>query len=122
MMNEPTTLTSETQASGAMVLRFHGDLDSMGTHTVETQFDAALDGVRGDVVVDMADVGFISSAGMAMLLVRGKQLRQRGGSLLLAGASPRVLEVLSLAGFHELFNIYPTVDKAIASLEPSVDL
>jgi anti-anti-sigma factor len=56
-----------------------------------------------------------------MLLVRGKKIRQRGGSLLLAGASTRVLEVLSLAGFHELFNIYPTVDEAVASLEPSVD-
>jgi hypothetical protein len=67
MMNEPTTLTSQTDASGVIVLQFHGDLDSMGTHTVETQFDAAL------------------------------------------------------AGFHELFNIYPTVDEAVASLEPSVD-
>jgi anti-sigma B factor antagonist len=121
MMNEPTTLTSQTDASGVIVLQFHGDLDSMGTHTVEAQFDAALDGVKSDVVVDMADVGFISSAGMAMLLVRGKKIRQRGGSLLLAGASTRVLEVLSLAGFHELFNIYPTVDEAVASLEPSVD-
>jgi anti-sigma B factor antagonist len=120
-MNEPTTLTSQTDASGVIVLQFHGDLDSMGTHTVEAQFDAALNGVKGDVVVDMANVGFISSAGMAMLLVRGKKIRQRGGSLLLAGASTRVLEVLSLAGFHELFNIYPTVDEAVASLEPFVD-
>lgn len=120
-MNEPTTLTSQAHASGVTIIQFHGDLDSMGTHTVESQFDVALGGERGDVIIDMTDVGFISSAGMAMLLVRGKQLRQRGGSLLLAGASPRALEVLSLAGFHELFNIYPTVDEAAASLTPSVD-
>ncbi len=116
-MNEPTTLVTEERPSGVTVVRFQGDLDSMGTHLVEDQFDTAVANSAGDVVADLGRVGFISSAGMAMLLVRGKALRRRGARLSLAAASPRVLEVLSLAGFNELFEVYPTVEAALAALE-----
>lgn len=118
-MNEPTTLTTEERPSGVKIIRIHGDLDSMGTHMVEKHFETALDGPARRVVVDMDGVNFISSAGMAMLLVKGKNLRQQNGQLVIANASERVREVLSLAGFNELFDIYPTVDAAVNALEPA---
>lgn len=121
-MNEPTTLSTEEHAGGLKVIRFSGDLDSMGTHMVENRFKSALGQQDQRVVVDMSQVGFISSAGMAMLLVRGKRLRQHGGQLLIAGANTRVLEVLSLAGFNELFDVYATLDEALESLNsPPLD-
>lgn len=116
-MYNKTTLHTEDSPSGIKIVRVHGDLDSMGTHMVSTAFEEALEGVTTHVVVDLREVSFISSAGMAMMLVRGKKLRQNGGKLTIAAASPRVLEVLSLAGFHELFDVYPTVREAVAALE-----
>lgn len=118
-MNEPTTLTTEERPNGVKVIHIHGDLDSMGTHMVEKSFESALDGPTQRVVVDMQDVSFISSAGMAMLLVKGKNLRQQRGQLVLASASERVREVLALAGFNELFDMYPTVDDAVNALAPA---
>ncbi len=116
-MNEQTILQSEERPSGLKVIHIQGDLDSMGTHMVQDKFDDELAEHESHVVVDMGRVGFISSAGMAMLLVKGKRLRQVGGKLTIAGASARVHEVLSLAGFHELFEVYPTLDNALESLE-----
>jgi stage II sporulation protein AA (anti-sigma F factor antagonist) len=69
------------------------------------------------VLIDLADVSFISSAGMALLLVSGKRLRREGISLVLAAVDGRIYEVLSLAGFQELFNVYKTVEEALTSLE-----
>ena len=40
-----------------------------------------------------------------------------GGSLAIAGATKRVQEVLSMAGFNELFDLYPTPAEALAALE-----
>lgn len=119
-MNEPTTLESEERAGGLRVIRIRGDLDSMGTHMVEEKFESALGSRDGSVVVDIGQVGFISSAGMALLLVKGKTVRQSGGKLCIAGATSRVMEVLSLAGFHELFDVYPTVDEALTSLGETI--
>ena len=74
-------------------------------------------GIGERAVVDLTDVAFVSSAGLAMLLVKGKTLRRGGGVLTLAGANRRILEVLSMAGFHELFDIYPSPDEAISAMQ-----
>jgi len=116
-MNEPTTLTTETRPSGLLLMKIHGDLDSMGTQMVDEPMNAALGNKTSRVLVDLSDVGFISSAGMAMLLVKGKGLRRAGGNMYLTSATDRVREVLALAGFNELFNVYSTMDDALKSLE-----
>ena len=100
------------------IVRIQGDLDSMGTHMVESKFDAALADQTKRVIVDMDGVGFVSSAGMAMLLVKGKHLRQQSGQLVIANASTRVMEVLALAGFNELFDVCPSPQEALRALEP----
>lgn len=119
LMNEPTTITAEERPSGVKIIRIEGDLDSMGTHMVESKFDALLAGSNQPVIVDIDKVSFISSAGMAMLLVKGKRLRQQKGQLVIANANDRVLEVLSLAGFNELFDLYSSIEEAVSALEPA---
>jgi anti-anti-sigma regulatory factor len=52
-----------------------------------------------------------------MVLVKGKILRRGGGTLAIAGSSKRIHEVLAMAGFQELFDIYATADEALAALE-----
>lgn len=116
-MNEPTTLTTEERPSGIKVIHFHGDLDSMGTRMVEDSFSSAINDRNSRVIIELGDVNFISSAGLAMLLVRGKMLREGGGNLNIASASERVHEVLMLAGFHDLFGIYPTLEEALSAVE-----
>lgn len=116
-MNEPTTLTVDARPGGLKLIHIHGDLDSMGTQMVEEPMNNAITDRSGKVLIDLKDVSFISSAGMAMLLVKGKMLRRAGGNMYLASASDRVKEVLALAGFNELFSVYTTMDEALVALE-----
>src|SRR5512139_1949649 len=111
-MNEPTTLTIQDRGDNLKVIQFHGDLDSVGVRMVEDAFAKATGERAERAVVDLSHVAFISSAGLAMILVKGKALRRGGGVLTLAGANRRILEVLSMAGFHELFDICPSPDEA----------
>jgi anti-anti-sigma factor len=116
-MNEPTTVNVETRPNGLLLIKIHGDLDSMGTQMVDEPLNGAITDRTSRVLIDLSDVGFISSAGMAMLLVKGKTLRRGGGNMYLASATERVREVLALAGFNELFNVYNTLDEALKTLE-----
>lgn len=116
-MNEPTTVSTEVRPSGLILTRINGDLDSMGTQMVDEPLNAAIVDRTASVLVDLSQVGFISSAGMALLLVKGKALRRGGGNMHLCAASERVREVLALAGFNELFNVYNTLDDALKALE-----
>lgn len=115
-MDEPTTLSIEDVTEKLRVVRFHGDLDSVGTRMVDEQFTSATGDRTGYLIVDLSDVQFISSAGLAMLLVKGKMLSRSGGQLSVAGASKRVQEVLKMAGFQELFNLYADINDAVAAL------
>jgi anti-anti-sigma factor len=116
-MNDPTTLSVEKRTSGITIITVHGDLDTMGTRMIEGDFATAVPDRTGVIIVDLNDVNFVSSAGLAMLLVKGKALRQGGGKMCLAAANQRVFEVLSLAGFHELFDVYDATASALSSLE-----
>lgn len=115
-MNRKTAITIDQHTSGIRIVHVQGDLDSMGTHMVSEMFEKQLEGVTSNVVVNLQNVSFISSAGMALLLQQGKTLNKAGGKLVLAAATSRVIEVLTLAGFHELFDVYDTVDAALTAL------
>lgn len=116
-MTQMTSLTVEPQASGVQLIRISGDLDAIGAQTIEGPLIQAIGMRNARVVVDLSGVGFMSSSGMALLLVKGKTLRSGGGELCIAAPSPRVLEVFALAGFHEIFDVYQTVEEALATLE-----
>src|SRR5512143_4140146 len=98
-MIQPTTIKIEDRGSRVKIIHIHGDLDTVGVRMVEEAFTKATGERSEKAVVDLTEVGFISSAGLAMLLVKGKILRRGGGSLAIAGATKRVQEVLAMAGF-----------------------
>ena len=74
--------------------------------------DALLHG-QPKIVFDLGGIPLIDSAGLGLLLdVRDRCLR-RGGALVLAGASPLCLDILSATGVAEELAIF---DDAIAAV------
>ena len=69
--------------------------------------DAFLSGVQGTVALDCRALEYVSSAGLGVLLKTQKRLLASGGKLRLVAVSPHVVEVLSYAGFDQIFEIEP---------------
>ncbi len=115
-MTQDTTLTIDERASGLKVVHFSGDLDAVGARQVDEAFTSAV-GRSSKILVDLSQVGFMSSAGLAMLLVKGKMLRSGGGSLAVSGPSQRVADVLAMAGFNDLFPVYNDLDEGVKAVE-----
>lgn len=90
------------------------------------QLEAALQpmiAARGprNVVIDMADVTEMSSAGLRVLISAIKQARgQDQGDVRLAAPNTRVVEVLELAGLSRVIGIYDTRTAAVASFQPAI--
>jgi len=57
------------------------------------------------VVLDLANVPYMSSAGIRLLLSAHKTLHGNGGELQIANVQPAVREVLDITGFSDIFNI-----------------
>jgi len=68
-------------------------------------------------VVDLAQVTYLSSGGLRVLLVIAKELRERGGQVVLCCAQPNVARVLRITGFSEIFPSFDTREAALRALE-----
>jgi anti-anti-sigma factor len=65
------------------------------------------------MVLDMAKVGYISSAGLRTLADVLTKNREQGGDLKLVALNRKVLRVLRIIGFDKFFSLYDTVEAAI---------
>lgn len=68
------------------------------------------------VILDMTGVAFMSSAGLRMLVVLYRAIKGRGGKILLVGLSEDLQSTMTLTGFFNLFQHYPTLEAGVAAL------
>lgn len=57
------------------------------------------------VVVDLANVPYMSSAGLRLLLVAHKTMSAKGGELQIANVQEDVREVFDITGFADILNL-----------------
>jgi len=107
----------EERTAGVLVIAPVGRVDSVSSSELERHVVARLDAGERRVVIDMAGVEYISSAGLRVLLIAAKRLKPPAGSLVLCGLGPAVRTVLELAGFISLFAVEPARAQALARLE-----
>ena len=82
-----------------------GALDVATLPRVREQFEQALAGRPGRVVVDLSSCTFVDASALALLLDVHRRLSRTGAVLTLRGSSPRVLRLLSLTGLRRVFDL-----------------
>jgi anti-sigma B factor antagonist len=70
---------------------------------------------RRKLVLDCGQLTFISSRGLGMLVRVNSRMKRLGGDVKLAAVQSGVVQVLSVVGLNRIFQMYPTVDEAIAA-------
>ena len=88
-----------------------GKLDIAGAQAIETPL-AAVAGARGNVVIDMAGVDFISSIGIRHLVIAAKAIARGAGKLVLLAPTPMVTEVLVSTGLEQILPIVTSENDA----------
>jgi len=67
-------------------------------------------------VLNMEAVEHINSSGLGILIASLNAVRQVGGSLMIANARPKVLELLKITKLNQIFESFGSVDEAVKSL------
>ncbi len=67
------------------------------------------------IVIDLAEVAFIDSAGIGALAYLVRRLRERDGGLSLCGINDRIADTVALANLDRLADIYTTAGEAVAA-------
>jgi anti-sigma B factor antagonist len=72
-------------------------------------------GGRKKLILDCGQVTFISSMGLGTLIRVRSRMQKIGGEVKIASVHGAVAEVMRVVGLNRIFQIYPTVDDAIAA-------
>ena len=87
-----------------LTVKPQGRLDTATSPVLEREMQQYLDGVL-NVTMDFADVEYISSGGLRVLLSTAQILEDRGGNLRVIHVTEHLLEVFQLVGFMEIVNV-----------------
>jgi anti-anti-sigma factor len=98
-----------------LVIDLAGRLDSRTAGEVGDRLDAVGTGETHQVVLNLAGLEFVSSAGLRVILRLAKLLQSHGGELRLAAAQPMVAEILATTGFDSLLRMHGTETEAAAA-------
>ena len=69
------------------------------------------------VIMDFGKLIYISSAGLRVVLLTAKSLKNRDARLVLCSLPGPIREVFEISGFDKIVAIHPTRDAALASLD-----
>lgn len=83
-----------TELDGVTVLRLSGSLGREQVAEVERPFYDATDGERPAVILDLADVDFLTTPAIAMFVGAARLMKLTGGRIVLSGSQPHVEDVL----------------------------
>jgi len=94
------------------VVRVDGFIDTLTAPELERTLGTMVDQGKYNLIMDLAGVDYISSAGWGIFISRIKEIRKHGGDLKLVRMSPGVYEVFELLEFDRILRAYDKVEEA----------
>ncbi len=107
---------TKTKQDKIDIIRIDGQLDGT-TSTIAQNEIMPLVSSESRLVINMCGCDYISSSGLRVLMMIGKQLSKEGGKGVLAQLSEEVEDIMSMTGFSHIFKSYPTLEEAIKAVK-----
>jgi len=115
-MDEGSAVSLEVERRGAVCLVSpHGRIGEAESRPFQRELLALADQGAIQFIVDLSDVGFMTSSCLGALMVLYKRVRPQGGYVRLAGPQPLVQHILAITKLTKLFGSYRTVREALAA-------
>ncbi len=97
-------MTVNKELNGSeLVVSVSGRIDTTTAPTLEAEIKESLDGVQ-KLVLDIADVEYVSSAGLRVFLSTHKTMLKQGG-MVIKNVSESVKEIFEVTGFSDILTI-----------------
>ncbi|OYO27923.1 STAS domain-containing protein [Janthinobacterium sp. PC23-8] len=105
-------MTCETLGD-ALLIALEGKLNSVNAPQTEADMLAQITRGAHQVLLDLTALDYISSAGLRVLLIVAKRLKQCGGLLVLCGLQSQIREVLDISGFLAILTVADTREQGL---------
>lgn len=102
--------------NGVNLIKLIGILDHQGVDAIEAKFAGYSTGDKSKVLVDLAEVEFLTSIGIRLLVTTAKSVANRGGKLVVLNPNESVRDVLEMTGILDIIPIYTELKAAVDDL------
>lgn len=109
-------ISVEDHPNGVTVLRLDGELDLYNTGQLKEQVLELFADGRSRLVVDLDDVSYVDSSGIALLLYIYTSCQKRGFSVLFANVRGSVEKVIGLTKLDGFLPIISSIERAVERL------
>ena len=93
-----------TEQDGArLTVTLEGRLDTATSPELEAALQESLDGIE-DLVLDLSELVYMSSAGLRVLLITQKRMN-RQGRMTVKNVNETILEIFEVTGFTDILTI-----------------
>lgn len=104
--------TQALDSGGGVVVRPEGDVDMSRSPDLRQALRSALDQRPSLCVVDLSDVTYMDSSGLATLVEAMRTAKSAKSDLVLAAMTPKVKAIFEMARLDQFFTIVESVDEA----------
>lgn len=105
-----------------LVLSPEGRIDHVSSEEFRRALDPLIErcSVNGErLVLDLAGVDYVSSAGLRCFMLAEKQAKSQGGTIVVAAMQPVVKEIFDISRFTLVFETFATMRDALAKVSPA---
>ncbi|MBV9382566.1 MAG: STAS domain-containing protein [Streptosporangiaceae bacterium] len=111
-------LKEYTAAAGTTVVEVSGEIDVYTAPRLREKLISLADAGSYHLIVDMERVEFLDSTGLGVLVGGLKRVRAYDGGIDLVCTQGRILKIFRITGLSKVFDIFDTVDEAVAAHNP----
>jgi anti-sigma B factor antagonist len=106
----------EEHSGNITIVAINGRIDSKTARSLGDKLTDLIKAGRKQVVLDLKNLIYISSAGFRTLLQAGQLAEQSQGELVLCSLSSEIQRLFDLGAFTDLFPIYPSREEGLIKL------
>ncbi len=101
----------------ALIVTVKGELDHHIAAKFRTKIDNELGGEIKNIIFDFAELDFMDSSGIGMIMGRFKTVQKLGGTVIVASAKPQVERILKISGLMNIVDTTASVGQAIKRIK-----
>jgi anti-sigma B factor antagonist len=94
---------NKTKEDSKLTVQVEGRIDTTTAPQLETEIKDEISGIT-DLVIDLKEVAYVSSAGLRVLL-SAQKVMNRQGNMVIKNVNEEVMEIFEVTGFVDILNI-----------------
>lgn len=113
LLEEPVEINEVGKEKDTKIISLNGRMDAISAPDFEEKMGQWLNEGETSFIIDLIELGYISSAGLRSILVIAKELKSKGGKLICAAPRDEVEKIFKISGFSSMIPTYESLQVAL---------